>query len=171
MWLIFFYDIYKEMPKNSPLTDFERAVTLREQGLTLREISLRIGRSKDVVHNYLRMGDKYATKKRIGRPSSLTPTNKREIKPMAIHQKLSSAEIKAEMNLVLSVRWIRQVLSEDPNISFTKTTPVPRLLPRHKKDRFAFAKKYRFWNDEWSNVVFSDEKKFNLDGPDSFTSR
>ena len=105
------------MPKNSPLTDFERGrvVTLREQGLTLREIGGRIGRSKDVVHNYLRNGDKYATKKRTGRPSSLIPRNKREIKRMAIHQKLSSAE----MNLVLSARRIRQVLSEDPNISFT----------------------------------------------------
>lgn len=162
-----------KMPKNKRLTEFERGqvTALREQGLTLREIGRRIGRSKDVVHNYLRLGKKYATKKSPGRPSILTPRMKREIKRLAVHQRLCPSAIKAEMNLSVSKRRICQILSEDPNISFRKTAPAPKLLERHKKARFAFAEKYQFWEDEWSNVVFSDEKKFKLDGPDGFSSR
>jgi hypothetical protein len=33
-----------------------------------------------------------------------------------------------------------------------------------------FARKYMHMNKEWNNVVVSDEKKFNIDGPDGFRS-
>lgn len=33
----------------------------------------------------------------------------------------------------------------------------------------SWAKDHMTWNTEWHNVVWSDEKKFNLDGPDGFS--
>ena len=39
----------------------------------------------------------------------------------------------------------------------------------HKEKRQEYACQYRTMSDkEWRKVVFSDEKKFILDGPDSF---
>ena len=43
-----------------------------------------------------------------------------------------------------------------------------KLLNIHKIKRISFAKKYMSWNDKWKTVVFTDEKKWNLDGPDDY---
>ena len=54
------------------------------------------------------------------------------------------------------------------NITKRKMIPKLKLTPRHKTSRLAFAEKYKFWEEEWRKIIFSDEKKFNLDGPDGF---
>ncbi|KKO73530.1 transposable element tc3 transposase, partial [Vairimorpha ceranae] len=38
----------------------------------------------------------------------------------------------------------------------------------HKLKRFDFALDKILWTRQWHKVIFSDEKKFNLDGPDGF---
>ena len=44
----------------------------------------------------------------------------------------------------------------------------PRLTALHKKKILQFAKDHMHWIQEWQNVIFSDEKKFNLDGLDCY---
>ncbi|XP_055633986.1 uncharacterized protein LOC129774294 [Toxorhynchites rutilus septentrionalis] len=138
------------MPNGTILTEKERDKidVLKEEGFSLREIARRIERSRDAVTNYIRLGAQYATKKRPGRRPRLTDRDKQHIKRLAVESKLSSAKIKAEMNITVTSRRIRQVPSSDANLSYRKSVPVPRLLPRHKKARLNFAEKFQFGDKE-----------------------
>jgi len=49
-----------------------------------------------------------------------------------------------------------------------KKSPV--LIIKHKEAHIKFAKDHVGYGSKWDQVIFSDEKKFNLDEPDGFHS-
>ena len=66
------------------------------------------------------------------------------------------------------MRRIQQVLRDAPHLKHKKMLTGPCLTPKHKEERVKWAKDYSHWRTRWRRVIFSDEKKFNLDGPDGF---
>lgn len=159
------------MPANVPLTDDEKKKILKfsEKGLSSRKIGVKIHRSKTTINDFLKNPSKMKQVKRLGRKSSIDRRTKSHILREASNKNVSCSQIIDNLNLKVS-RWtVNRVIKRSGILKHKKKKRSPALLTRHKEARMKWAKSHMTWNKEWQKVVWSDEKKFNLDGPDGFS--
>ncbi|KAJ0390513.1 hypothetical protein ATCC90586_011276 [Pythium insidiosum] len=78
----------------------------------------------------------------------------------------SFTKIKSELGLTCSARTVRRLLDRCDFLEYSKTEQTLDLTPVHKAARLSWATEKLTDDFDWSCVIFSDEKRFNLDGPD-----
>lgn len=139
---------------------------LKKEGYSNRDIAKKIKRSHSLVDNYIKLGDKYGLKKKRGRKSMVGAVLKKKIIHFASKKLLSSTKIKGELLLKQSARTIRRILSHSSSLVYKKFKSKPPLTENNKKVRLEFAKESIKNRQDWFKIIWSDEKKFNLDGPD-----
>ena len=72
------------------------------------------------------------------------------------------------MDSPYSTRAIRRNINNE-KIKHKKKIHRPRLTMKHKEKRLEYARQNQTMSGkDWRKVVFSNEKKFNLDGSDGF---
>lgn len=141
---------------------------LIEMKWSFRQIAKKINRSHHIIENYARNPENYGKNRRGSSQRATTERDRRRILKAASNSQQSAKQIKGTLDFGGSVRTVQRIIKQAPHLKRMKIQRKPALKEHHKRARMAFAEKHVSWTSQWDTVAFSDEKKFNLDGPDGF---
>lgn len=161
------------MGRKSKETTFEERkiiFNLRREGKTLQEISNATNRRVSAIHSILQRNS-LQLGQRSGRPAKLKARDKAVIiRKIKEQPRTSAPEINRSLaeysGIHVSDETVRRTLRA---AGYNGRTPriKPLISEKNRRKRLEFARKYVNYGTEfWSKVIFSDETKFNIFGPD-----
>lgn len=162
------------MPKGKPLSVKNRSaiLTLHQEGYTIRKIAEKLKFSKSTVHliiNRFKETGGLEDKNRPGRSRATTSAEDQHIKLISKrNRRLTAPEIASQINQdrnkPVSVSTVKRRLQE-ADLHGRIATRKPLLRRGNKQKRLLWAKTHQNWSvEQWANVLWSDESKFEVFG-------
>ncbi|ETV69561.1 hypothetical protein H257_14797 [Aphanomyces astaci] len=156
------------MGRAGQLTEYEQgsALAFSKAGWSIKRIAAALGRSRNVVASFIRSPETYGTHYVSRKSTKVSERARRQIVKHASTTGCSARQLKAYLPLEVSLRTYQRILNQAAFLEYTKRQHAPKLQQRHKDARLKYAEDNLTNPPDWDIAVWSDEKKFNLDGPD-----
>lgn len=156
------------MPRGPILTKEERAVilALTRAGLDETAICKQEGFTKYIVKAFLSDPEGYGQREYNGRKRKVDDRGIRELVNSAKKTKMGSRRLVQFLNLPITARHARRLLADSGKVEYRKRKRAPLLTAKHQLDRKNWATEWNQRLADFLRTIFSDEKRFNLDGPD-----
>ncbi len=158
------------MPRGKDLSEAEIEQENRAflEGITTKTIARILNRSHSTIINLVHRGFQKGVK-RCGRPRKTSAHDQRRVIRAASNKVTSTNRIRRDLQLNVSASTVLRMIRRDPNFVWKKKLRRAELTARHVAVRLAWCGARNLWVEQWRRIVWSDEKKFNLDGPDGLS--
>lgn len=160
------------MGRGTKLSDEEGAKIMAyvDIGYSPHAIAQLLGRSRCAVVNHIKRVQNGVKLAYRGHARVTTELADRRIIRLASNSTSTSSRILADLDLPCSSRTIRRRIKASGIIKYRKMSRKPVLKALEMQRRVVWARDHIHWHGRWKNIVFSDEKRFCLDGPDGNVS-
>lgn len=149
------------------------ALNLKIDGKTYSEISSTLGVTRDAARNLCRYQLK-TIKKKTGCKSKINSKQQYQIRREVSNlknagQKVNTTKIIKNCNLDISKTTCWRELNKS-GFKFSHIKKQVYLEKKHKIKRMELITKWFSTNHNWGTTIFTDEKRFSLDGPDDWST-
>ena len=146
-----------------------RILAWLEDGLSVREIARRVKRDPKTIQRVREDPNFVSKRENCGRKSKVSDRQMRAVVRTASNTGGFTRTVRYLMNLYVSVRTVRRVLHRSELLEYIKADTQHEMTQSHEEQRVEWADKHVTWDEaRWAEIMYSDEKTFNRDGPDNF---